>query len=346
METSTNRYFQRLSLISLVAVYFLIFVGGVVRSTGSGMGCPDWPKCFGSWVPPTSEDQLPNNYKEVYSEKRVKKNERFASYLQFFGYQELANNILLDESIKTEQDFNASKTWVEYVNRLIGALTGLFIFLLFVSAISLFKHHKRLFWISFAALIAVGFQGWIGSIVVSTNLTAWIITVHMLLAILILCLLIYIYVNRKGIQPSREAEGSYRFWILLILFFMLVQIVLGTQVREAIDVIASQFQSRGEWIDQLSWTFYIHRSFSLVILVAHLWFYRKLYLVHKGGEYFKMVQWVAIFIVLEVLSGVGMAYGSVPAILQPIHLVLSVLIFGFLYQAYLLGARKSVLKEI
>ena len=112
------RSFRRLSLSTLVAVYVLILVGGVVRSSGSGMGCPDWPRCFGKWVPPSSYEELPNNYKEIYANYRHKKNERFAKYLSSFGMTETATAILNDPAIRQEGDFNPVKTWIEYVKNL------------------------------------------------------------------------------------------------------------------------------------------------------------------------------------------------------------------------------------
>ena len=108
---------------------------GVVRSTGSGMGCPDWPKCFGRWVPPTQASQLPVDYKEIYTAQRVLKNQKLARTLQRLGFAQVAGSIFAHPTQYIETDFNPVKTWIEYLNRLLGALIGVIVVLTVVFAV-------------------------------------------------------------------------------------------------------------------------------------------------------------------------------------------------------------------
>ncbi|MDN3687191.1 COX15/CtaA family protein [Cyclobacterium jeungdonense] len=338
--------FRRISLITTVAVFFLILVGGIVRSTGAGMGCPDWPKCFGSWIPPTSVDQLPVNYAEIYLQKRVEKNERFVSLLNGLGFSSLARQIEEDKSILSHEPFNATKTWIEYVNRLIGVAIGLLIILTFVQSIRLRKLDYKITFLSLLALIAVVFQGWLGSIVVSTNLLQWMISLHMIVALLLVCLLLYIYFRSGNLVSVAKGEHRTIFgerkwvrgWLGIGMVLMFVQIVLGTQVREHIDVIASEFgyQNRGLWISELGTTFYIHRSFSLLLIGLHIYLFYK---VSSSGErkvgLVKRFKWLVGLMIVVVVSGVVMAYLGIPAFVQPLHLLLGSLIIGFQYYIWL-----------
>lgn len=338
MKQHTNKSiesFRRVSLITVVAVYVLILIGGVVRSSGSGMGCPDWPKCFGSFIPPTSVDQLPENYQEIYLEGRIAKNERFVATLQKLGFSKKANEIANDKSILIEEEFNAVKTWIEYLNRLAGVVIGFLIIFTVWKSIPLRKYDHWIPLLSICSLILVIFIGWIGSIVVSTNLLHWMITFHMMLALLLVSLLIYVY-HRSGRLTKAKITKMLvpqRIEVLLLVgtVLMLVQIVLGTQVREQIDIISSSLGNmlREEWIGRIGIEFIIHRSFSLVLLGIHVvYFIWAFKYTLRRSQINVWSQVLMILIIMEIATGIGMSYFGIPAFLQPIHLLLGSLIIG------------------
>ena len=126
-----SKAFIRFNWLTVVLIFLVVIAGSFVRITGSGMGCPDWPKCFGQWIPPTDSAELPDDYKEVFLEKRVKKIKKFTSVLSLFSLDEYAQSINEDPNLLKEQPFNVFKTWTEYINRLAGFLTGNAILLVF-----------------------------------------------------------------------------------------------------------------------------------------------------------------------------------------------------------------------
>ena len=301
-------------------------VGGIVRSTGSGMGCPDWPKCFGQWIPPTSVEQLPENYKEVYSANRDKKNQKFANYLSLIGLKGTASKIREDKAILQEADFNPTRTWVEYINRLIGVIIGGFIILLFWRSLQFRKTVPPLFLYSTLTLVAVIIQGWFGSIVVSTNLTTWTITVHMMVALLIVAFLVFLYHASSQVDTSKiEVSTGLKILLLSGLIVLLIQIILGTEVRESIDVVASMVTDRSLWVERLGLEFLVHRSFSLVVLLINVLLVLKL----RKTSYDKALSRNLIILILgTLLTGAGMGYLGVLPVLQPVHLLLATLTFG------------------
>jgi len=231
------RYIKRYriwGIVTIFLVFFLIFIGGLVRSTGSGMGCPDWPKCYGFYIPPTDIAELPADYKTKFA----------------VAGKEIA-------------DFDVFKTWTEYINRLIGVFIGLAVFLTLLFSISYLKSNAKLFYLSLLSFLLVGFQGWIVSIVVLTDLAIYMVTVHMLIALVIVALLIYtVTASQTFVIIAASNTSMLKKLLYFFLLITSIQIVSGTQVREAVDEVALRIDDRNKWIDNLGFIFKFHRSFS------------------------------------------------------------------------------------
>ncbi len=335
-----QKNFIQFSWITILAVYLLILAGGIVRSTGSGMGCPDWPKCFGKIVPPTDISELPENYKEIYAQKRKEKNLRLVGFLKSIGMKNAAQRVQNDETIYIEEDFNVQKTWIEYLNRLLGVLIGLLIFVTFITSLSYLKTKPIVSILSFVALLLVGFQGWIGSIVVSTNLLEGMITLHMFLAVVQVLLMAYtVHFAQSTLRIKNFKRFSVsnftKLLLILNLVFSLGQVLLGTQVREQIDALAREIANRAYWIEKLDIRFYIHRSYSLFLLALNVFLLYKL----KKENAFPLIQKPYFLLlgvlVFSIITGAIMAYFALPAFLQPIHLFLAVAMMGLEWEIWL-----------
>ena len=176
-------------------VLLVIFAGSMVRMTGSGMGCPDWPKCFGYLIPPTTEKDV--FWKSNFNYKKgvmILRNEKFYSAkIDFLSSNEFMSSNWLEYTKHDYNEFSVMNTWFEFINRFIGAIAGLSTLIMFLFSFSFLKTKPGVTIMSFIVLLSMLFQAWLGKLVVDSNLSPYKITVHMLMAIVILSLIIFIY---------------------------------------------------------------------------------------------------------------------------------------------------------
>jgi len=327
----------RKTIISIVIVYLVILAGGIVRMTGSGMGCPDWPKCFGFLIPPTERSQLEwksnseynKNQIVIIDEKLFYANDKFKSKNKF----EMSN---WSEYTKHDYSkFNVYHTWIEYINRLIGAIAGLSVLILFVNSLKFLKTKKIITGLSFLALIAIIFQAWLGKMVVDSNLMANTITIHMLMAIVLLFILFSILAISNPIKKRVRVSRNISILVLISIVLLLIQIITGTEVRKFIDIKMEllNYTEKERWIENITSSFSFHRSFSWAIIIVNslIYFYAR-----KSGLKLKIIHIVNSLIFFQISSGIIMYYFHFPFSSQPIHLLISTMIISIQFYFLLL----------
>jgi len=292
--------YQKTAVTTVIATLFLIFIGGLVRASGAGLGCPDWPQCFGMWIPPTNAADLPAQY---------------------------------DASL-----FNPVHTWLEYVNRLVGVLIGFLITLTFLFSFKYRKTDPVITITSAVAFVLVLVQGWLGGQVVRSGLSAGMITLHMVLAMVIVNALLFASFRAMNERLSIRLTPKTKRRLLLIsgaiLFVTLIQLILGTQVREVVDVAKNVLElPREQWLNTDTLLYSVHRSFSWVVILLSIW------LVYENRRLdapsrLKTIGYVIFWlIIMQMFIGLGMEHLGMPGVLQLLHLVsVAVLICAeFLY---------------
>lgn len=322
-----KKNFKFLTRLSLVLVYLVILAGATVRMTGSGMGCPDWPKCFGYYIPPVEQSQVlfqPNsNYKKgemiIFNEEKLliaKSNFSSSDFIDLKNWNTYEKH---DYII-----FNPVHTWIEYINRLIGAISGIPILLFTIISVVYFKKYKHLTFVSILTVIFMGFQAWLGKTVVDSNLAPYKITFHMLMALLIIAFLIYL-VNSSS-KNTIKRNKIFTNFLFVAIVLTLIQIVLGTQVRQFVDEQANLSYDKFQWFNEIPKVYEFHRTFSIVVIAVNFGLF---YLNKKLNLGNNCITYVIVLLFIEALSGVVMFYFDFPFGSQTIHLFIASLIFGF-----------------
>ena len=317
-------------------MYLIFLAGAIVRMTGSGMGCPDWPKCFGYLIPPTSEEQI-----------TWQKNTVFEAGMIIIKNKEL---FVAKQDVKTGENFDAGNweaykkhdyakfnkyhTWTEYINRLISVVAGFVFLFLIVGAYRFRKENKAIPILAFAAFFLMLFEAWLGKTVVDTNLTPEIITIHMVVGLLIIALLLKLHFIISSKENLFKYNALFNKLLLVSVIFSLIQIAMGTQVRQFVDEQVKQlgFENKNYSLLNPSFKFYFHRSFTIAIVLVNLGLF---YLNQIKRLGYKLINWIVFLIFLEALTGILMYYAEFPIGTQAIHLLSGAVLFGLQFYLWL-----------
>ncbi|MCS7189194.1 MAG: COX15/CtaA family protein [Bacteroidia bacterium] len=308
--------FRRLAL-GVFILFFLVIAAGVsVRVLGAGMGCPDWPTCYGRLIPPLREADLPPDYRQRYA-----------------------------VGGRLAEPFDPLKTWVEYINRLLSVLAGLGVILLVGYSWWRMRAFRRLLiYVSLIPLLLI-VQAIVGWRVVASYLAEHVITIHMFLSILLTLSTLLAWAHSLSLQ-ERPLMGEWRFyevlgWLSWVL--LLVQLFLGSLVRSAITEEGAEIGLQRE-------VFLFHRSFSWVVLASWAYFQWRLYREparHPLAR--RWALWTMVALIVQVILGAIMGYLWFKPLLQVLHLVVAIFAVNsgfislyFLRNASYAGSYKSL----
>ena len=283
----SNKFFFRSALTSTILSYLLIFVGGLVRVSGSGLGCPDWPKCFGRWVPPINIEQIPDH---------------------------------IDSTA-----FNIVLAWIEYGNRTLGVIVGISILLMTIIALIHFRKNNKILFSSLLSLFLVISNGGLGAIVVSSILNPFIVSLHMILALFLVSVLSYTTIESYKIVDSNKFTNMYlskkiSTSLILLWIFIVIEILLGTGIRTNIELIAidNPLFTKGELLSSLNSYKYLHSilGFSLLFLSIYLCY---LFKDDFLGLSKQLVLFIFGMIMFQIFLGELMIFFELPQLTRLFH---------------------------
>lgn len=306
---------QRWAFATLFFVILLVFIGATVRVTGAGLGCPDWPTCWGKLIPPWDVSQVDFDKLPV---------ERFQKKAVRLGRDPSEVTVA---SLKRE--FNPRHVWTEYLNRLSSLPVAVCSLGLLLFAFIRRGTRGKIRLAAVGSVLLVGANALLGALVVSSRLQSGFITVHLFLAFLLLFLLVYIVWAGGDSDIKPQIFGPGKGVVITILLLVVVESLMGSQIREMTDELQKEYgtESRSDWIIAIeeSAFFLIHRSFSWIIVVAAAvgwWQWRR---ANEGEteEQSRVPTFVMLIVFAFMLMGIIFSHYNIHAVIQVLHVGLA-----------------------
>lgn len=233
--------FRKLVWFAVIYTFVVVVVGAYVRLSDAGLGCPDWPGCYGELTPHHAKDDIAK---------------------------------AVEEQGGTHGPVSLGKAWKEMFHRYIAGGLGLVILAI---AFTAWLRRRELQQSPFLATSLVGlvaFQAALGMWTVTMLLKPVIVTLHLLGGLATLALLVWLGLRQEKFQPASLAAVRLRPWALLALLIVIAQIMLGGWVSTNYAALACiDFPTcHGVWFPEMDFRhgFQLIRELGMTAAGTHL----------------------------------------------------------------------------
>lgn len=190
-----KQLFHYLAFAAAVLAWIVIMLGAYTRLRDAGLGCPDWPGCYGQLLVPSTVSAI-------------------QKAMQSFPHQPV----------------EAAKAWAEMVHRYIAGSLGILILVLAGLAVQRYRHVKEISYLTFTLVGLVVFQALLGMLTVTKLLYPPVVMGHLLTGLTVLSLLTWLTCRTRTTNtkiPAINQLKMYRPWAIGALIILAIQIALG-----------------------------------------------------------------------------------------------------------------------
>jgi len=301
--------YRKLVFLTWFLTLDLIMFGAFVRLTDSGLGCPDWPGCYGQLSPVGAATHIRDAFEAMP-----------------YG------------------PVSFSKAWIEMIHRYVGALLGMLI--IGISWIA-WRHRKVLGHspaLAVATLVAVCLQGAFGAWTVTMKLMPLIVTTHLLGGMILLAMMTWLAAREKRHAPITRNELRWRPWAVAGLALLFVQVALGGWVSTNYAALACMdFPTcHGSWVppmdlasgfslirglgelpsgevisqDALTGIHWVHRNFALLVF---LWVGGLAWALRRSPGLGGPARLILVLLVAQLFTGLTTIFFEWPLAVAVLH---------------------------